>query len=295
LKLPFFLVWQLYDNECATGDCKNDGPAYQNIETKQARGFWMRTVTGNYSDYFKSLQDLAEAQVPIEEIPQWTYQLLLGRTPTASETETSIEYIHKMGREKFYLFLTSLPEAREKLVTDVFQKVLKKNPSPEQLRFWRQVAQPYPLAQAANLLILQGSGLENINTRPNYPIDLDPSLSPTQRNRKKLILNLFEKMLHRTPQSQELDEWMKSSENCVALAVKISTGREFLSQTQNMDNLTFVKNLYLSLLQREGDPGGINGWTQSLNTGRMSRTDVTKAFATSEEMNGRCSKVYEVP
>ena len=51
------------------------------------------------------------------------------------------------------------------------------------------------------------------------------------------------------------------------------------------NNATFVNQLYLDLLDRQADAGGLNFWTGQLNAGALSRTQVATAFFTSREFS----------
>ncbi len=295
LHLPLFLVWELYDNECATGDCQQEPGIYKNIQMNQARGFWMRDVTGHTSASFQGIQDLVEPQVNIEEVPAFTYQVLLGREASVEEIQSGVQFIQSHGREAYYLSVSSSLEARSKVISDVFQKVLHQKPSLEQSQFWSQVIKGLPLASAANLLILQGQGLNNIKATPIIPVEYDSSLKPEEKSRKKMIIAFYSKLLGRAPTQQETDSLMKSKNSCQQIAKSLSTGTEFISATQALSNQEFVQKLYKALLLRDGETNGVGGWKQSLDEHKMSRAQVAQGFAESDEMKMRCQITYEVP
>jgi Ca2+-binding RTX toxin-like protein len=56
---------------------------------------------------------------------------------------------------------------------------------------------------------------------------------------------------------------------------------EFASK--GLSNEQFVTQLYQGILDRNPDSGGLNGWVSALNTGQLSKIDVTNGFLNSPE------------
>ena len=59
----------------------------------------------------------------------------------------------------------------------------------------------------------------------------------------------------------------------------------FVRETQHLDNLNFVKQLYQAFLRREADPGGLKANVQQLNNGAL-RENLVKGIRASGEADG---------
>jgi hypothetical protein len=68
----------------------------------------------------------------------------------------------------------------------------------------------------------------------------------------------------------------------VAVANGFTGSTEFQNTYGNLSNAQFVNQLYLNVLGRPGDAGGIVNWLGALNAGG-SRGEVTLGFTESEE------------
>ena len=51
----------------------------------------------------------------------------------------------------------------------------------------------------------------------------------------------------------------------------------------NLTNAQFVERMYNNILLRSSDPGGLNGWTQALNSGQVTRAQLALSFLDSGE------------
>lgn len=66
----------------------------------------------------------------------------------------------------------------------------------------------------------------------------------------------------------------------------------FVQETQHLDNLNFVKQLYQAFLRRKADPGGLNANIKQLNNGAL-RENLVKGIRASAEADGVFLKVID--
>jgi hypothetical protein len=57
-------------------------------------------------------------------------------------------------------------------------------------------------------------------------------------------------------------------------------------------NADYVEALYRSILDRNADAGGLTGWTNALNTGGLSRSQVVQGFRNSEHFTQEVTGFY---
>ena len=96
---------------------------------------------------------------------------------------------------------------------------------------------------------------------------------------------LYKAALNRTPDEKGLAGWIKFMDDGGALstmAQQFIDSQEFRTKYGILDNAGFVNQLYINVLNRNGEPAGVNGWVGGLNNG-LSRADVLKGFSESGE------------
>lgn len=104
-----------------------------------------------------------------------------------------------------------------------------------------------------------------------------------------IIARMYEAVLDRTADSAGIYNWWDAY-NSGQLSLQ-QVGTSFLNSTEaqlkgfgpNIDNATFVTNLYHNLLERDPDQAGLLNWTNALNNGALSRADVLLSFTASVE------------
>jgi hypothetical protein len=99
------------------------------------------------------------------------------------------------------------------------------------------------------------------------------------------IFRIYGVMLGREPDLGGLAGWHSAMGKGVTLTniVEGFTGStEFQTKYGSTTNEQFVQLLYRNALGREGEPSGVEGWVQALNSG-TSRSDVALGFSESEE------------
>jgi hypothetical protein len=96
---------------------------------------------------------------------------------------------------------------------------------------------------------------------------------------------LYQAALDRTPDERGLAGWIKFMDEGGALtnmAQQFIDSQEFRTKYGALDDRNFINQLYLNVLDRNGEPSGINGWVGGLANG-LSRADVLKGFSESSE------------
>lgn len=73
----------------------------------------------------------------------------------------------------------------------------------------------------------------------------------------------------------------------VVIATAFTTAPEFAATYGNLNNRQYVERLYLNVLGRSGDVGGIAFWTAEVDAGRISRGGLLAAFSESGEFRAR--------
>jgi hypothetical protein len=96
---------------------------------------------------------------------------------------------------------------------------------------------------------------------------------------------LYQAALDRTPDERGLAGWIKFMDEGGALttmAQQFIDSQEFRTKYGALDNRNFVNQLYLNVLDRNGEAAGITGWVNGLANG-LTRADVLKGFSESSE------------
>ena len=70
------------------------------------------------------------------------------------------------------------------------------------------------------------------------------------------------------------------------------TADEFALTYGQPDNRAFVAEMYRNVLDREGEPLGVEGWTRWLDTGAMDRASVASGFSESHVLEGMVNEPY---
>ena len=122
--------------------------------------------------------------------------------------------------------------------------------------------------------------IEDVNVLSFYDKDVYV-LSEDQAQIARLY-TIFE----RTPDYSGLEFWLGLSAQGTSLnriADIFTDTPEFTTRYNAVDNQGYANQLYENILGREGEAGGLEYWTQSLNTGQTTRADAMIFFTQSEE------------
>jgi Ca2+-binding RTX toxin-like protein len=99
------------------------------------------------------------------------------------------------------------------------------------------------------------------------------------------VARLYWGVLERAPDALGLASWVNAityGMSFGAAANGFTGSAEFQNRYGSLNNTQFVDQLYLNVLGRPADPGGLVNWVNALNTG-TSRGDVTLNFTESDE------------
>ncbi len=111
--------------------------------------------------------------------------------------------------------------------------------------------------------------------------------SHLSQNAELIVRKLYRGMLFREPRSFELSNAAytirsQGEAGLADLAFDVGSSPEFYQNVSPRHrNLDIVRNLYRELLNRQGDPAGIQFWVHALDQGMSG--DVLKGFVQSEE------------
>ncbi len=100
------------------------------------------------------------------------------------------------------------------------------------------------------------------------------------------VTRLYDTVFDRAPDAPGLDFWVNHMNNGWTLdtvAGLFITADEFALTYGQPDNRSFVAEMYRNVLDREGEPLGVAGWTGWLDSGAMDRSDVVVGFSESAE------------
>ncbi len=114
----------------------------------------------------------------------------------------------------------------------------------------------------------------------------------TRRQINSFVTRMYQQCLSRDPDQPGLEGWAEQLEtdqmNGAQIAEQFVFSNEMLDK--NLSDAEFVKVLYRSMMGREADEAGLNGWVSQLQGGFISRSEVTKAFVESAEFSGICTE-----
>jgi Ca2+-binding RTX toxin-like protein len=97
---------------------------------------------------------------------------------------------------------------------------------------------------------------------------------------------LYKAALDRTPDDRGLAGWINYMDNggqLNAVSQMFIDSQEFRTKYGSLDNFNFVNQLYLNVLDRNGESTGVNAWVGALNSGAQSRAQVLVGFSESNE------------
>lgn len=124
-------------------------------------------------------------------------------------------------------------------------------------------------------------GLNNASTTVGQ---VAATIASSAEYRTGLIVQYYQRFLNRTPSAAEIQGQLNgfgAGQNQQQIEAGILSSAEFFGDSGGT-NSGFVSNLYLLVLGRPADAGGLAGWVNALNGG-ASRTAVALNFITSNE------------
>lgn len=104
------------------------------------------------------------------------------------------------------------------------------------------------------------------------------------------VVRLYSAYLTRIPDAGGLNFWLgrrRSGWTLARISSSFAGSSEFQRRYGSLTNRQFVEQIYLNVLGRAGDPGGISFWTGQLDRGVRSRGQVMLNFSESNEYVGK--------
>ena len=101
-----------------------------------------------------------------------------------------------------------------------------------------------------------------------------------------IAYRMYDSAFGRAPDSSGLNYWtaaLQKGLNAADMASAFAGSQEFVATYGPLDNQHFVEQLYLNVLDRAGDGGGITYWTNLLDTHTQNRGQVLAGFSESTE------------
>ncbi|WGM31641.1 DUF4214 domain-containing protein [Brevundimonas sp. NIBR11] len=114
---------------------------------------------------------------------------------------------------------------------------------------------------------------------------VDGTLTFDVNSQAAQVMRLYDAALDRNGDPAGLEgllDRLERGESLTSLAQAFLTSAEFQQRYGGLNNQQFVEQLYRFCLNRNGDPGGIQTWTDRLNTG-TSRAEILVIFSESQE------------
>ena len=116
--------------------------------------------------------------------------------------------------------------------------------------------------------------------------DILPELIPSNPLIKLFVERFYTNILLREGEESGISYWTEELETYRLTAADLARGFIFSNEfeNQNTDDITFLKILYRTFLDRVADDKGLDYWTEELNQGK-SRFSVLNGFLYSQEFN----------
>ena len=165
-------------------------------------------------------------------------------------------------------------------VTRIYQNVLGRDPEAGGLAFWRDNLDGNRMTRGQTLAGISESAENRAGTTAQVASGIwDVSETSMQ------VARLYDTALGRLPDAGGLGFWTRAIDNggrLVDLANSFVSSAEFQSTYGTLDNRGFVDAVYANTLDRPGDAGGVDFWTDVLNKGTP-RAQVVIGFSESVE------------
>lgn len=134
------------------------------------------------------------------------------------------------------------------------------------------------LAQLDGGTALPGDLVAALRTGADATTNVDP------------VVRLYSAYLTRIPDASGLNFWLgrrRSGWTLAEISSSFAGSSEFQRRYGSLTNRQFVEQIYLNVLGRPGDPGGISFWTGQLDRAVRSRGQVMLNFSESSEYVGK--------
>jgi hypothetical protein len=217
------------------------------------------------------------------------YNAALDRTPDQNglKSWTSALLSDTSTLEQVAQGFTDSPEFKTKYgnlndrayITQLYQNVLDRNPDPGGLAAWEGGLKGG--LSRAEVLVGFSESPENIDKTRGA---IEEGLW-VRDDQAAIIARMYDTVLDRLPDAPGLLAWKGGLQGGMSLnqvADGFTNSPEFQAKYGALDNEAFVKQLYLNVLDREGEPSGVEAWKGGLDGG-VSRSQVVLGFSESPE------------
>lgn len=222
------------------------------------------------------------------------YQAILGRDPDQAGLNFWIE---RFQQGALFTDLASdfldTPEADARFgglddagfVDRLYENVLGRPGEQDGRAFWIE-----QLQQGANREDVLIAFSESDENREGTQDEVDAGIWDRNETAQQ-VARLYDTTFGRLPDRAGLTYWTSEiqggSTDLAAAANDFASSPEFASRYGQLGNETFVQTLYQNTLGRRGDAAGVNFWTDELDNGNLTRSDVVLGFSESAEHAAR--------
>ena len=241
-----------------------------------------------------------EAHEGIDGFIYRCYDVAFGREPDPAGLENwrnDISNHIRCGSDVEYCFVfgdeySSKNKTDEEFVTDMYHIFLGRDPEPEGMEHWMGlIAQGYTREQVFGGVANSYEFFElcyNCGITAGY---FDSNYDRIQLNKVNLfVARLYDICLSRIGDQNGQINWVSSLLTGQRTGAEIA--HEFIFSNEyvalNLSDEAYVKNLYLALMGRQYDAGGLENWMNALDAG-FSRDEVFAQFVMSEEFGNICA------
>ncbi len=243
----------------------------------------------------------SESRALTEEFVSRLYTVVLNRTPDAEGLKTWTDALldgSRTAAEVIEGFFNSNEyqgsgRSDEQIVTDCYNAMLGRDPDEEGKATWLKSLEVGMTSQA----ILNGfvGSSEFQALAESYGVTPGTITLKNARDwnfgRTYFVYRLYTNCLGRMPDTAGQEHWCNLLANNLT-GSECASGFVFSSEIKNkhMDNESFVKMLYQTILGRSAADSEITGWADALNY-TNTREYVFNGFLFSQEFTGQCSEI----
>jgi hypothetical protein len=186
------------------------------------------------------------------------YAARLGRLPEAGVVPAWENFLNMQGAPAVAQAIEQSPEARTLFVTHLYESVLGRDPMAAEAQGWIG----FLVAGGSELTVLQ-----DFYASPEF-FSRAQTLVSTGTQNQRFVSALYQVALGRVPSDAEVAAWVQVLPTFGAAAMV----QDFITSPEFRTN--FVTTLYILVLHRFPDQGGLMGWVNSGLTPEQIRIDI---------------------
>ena len=259
----------------------------------------------------ETLSEDDRAKAEIENFVERMYKICLGRESDPAGKESWVNSlingtIDGAGIAQGFVFSQEMTDKNlsdEDFVKTLYRCMLDREADPEGLSSWVSQLKNNSLSRlAVTAGFVASDEFMGICTkygiaRGEIVVTDDPGDQPSSENSvEDFVERMYNVCLGRPSDAEGKAGWtsgLKSGAmDGAAIAKNFVFSQEMIDK--NLSDEAFVTTLYNCMMGREPDVSGLKGWLEHLQSGNLSRSEVTAAFVSSPEFSGICAK-YGIP